>query len=144
MEIRDLVVEETGQFINGVIHDTAVTVDKVTSGHVSSSVVCTHFYLYGKLNVVLNELTVMEQDDYDSEGAASALIETLSRSLGITRSYLAIILRHAAFDGVYASTEQRTAGGGSLNLVYRFSELLGVEADSIKGTWDHAHLLQVR
>ena len=84
------------------------------------------------------------EDDYDSEGAASALIETLSRSLGITRSHLAIILRHAAFDGVYASTEQRTAGGGSLNLVYRFSELLGVEADSITGTWDHAHLLQVR
>ena len=40
----DLVVEETSQFIktlfnNGVIRDIAVTVDKVTSGHVSYSVV---------------------------------------------------------------------------------------------------------
>ena len=44
MEIRDLVVEETSQLIktlfnNGVIRDIAVTVDKVTSGHVSYSVV---------------------------------------------------------------------------------------------------------
>ena len=135
---------DDGREVDDAGNEIAATLDKVTSGHGSYSVVCTHFYLYGKLNVVLNELTVMEQDDYDSEGAASALIETLSRSLGITRSHLAIILRHAAFDGVYASTEQRTAGGGSLNLVYRFSELLGVEADSITGTWDHAHLLQGR
>jgi hypothetical protein len=55
----------------------------------------------------------MEEDDYNSEGAASALIEALVRSLGVTRSRLASMLRHAAYDGVYATSEQRTGGGAA-------------------------------
>ena len=112
-------------------------------GHVSYSVVCTYFFRYGQLNVVLNELTVMEQDDYNSQGAAGALIEALIRSLGITRSQLVRFLRHLAYDGVHATTEQTTGGGGSLNLIHWVAELLGVKEGSITSTWNHSHLLQV-
>ena len=143
-----MISEETKQFFQAVmgddvVKDIAVSVDKVTVGHVSFSVVCTYFFLYGKQHVFLNELAIMEEDDYNSEGAALSLIESLVKTLCITRADLAKILRHLAYDGVYATTEQRTAGGGCLNLIHRVASMLGVESGSITGTWDHGHLLQV-
>lgn len=70
-----MISEETKQFFRAVmgddvVKDIAVSVDKVTVGHVSFSVVCTYFFLYGKQHVFLNELAIMEEDDYNSEGAA--------------------------------------------------------------------------
>ena len=62
-EIRTMIVEETKHFIKKlfcapVIENIAVTLDKVTVGHVSFTVVCTYFFLYGKPNVILNTMHV--------------------------------------------------------------------------------------
>jgi hypothetical protein len=45
--------------------------------------------------------------------------------------------------GVYASPDQRVAGGGCLDLTTMVAEELGLEAGSITGTWDFAHSLQI-
>ena len=86
----------------------------------------------------------MGEEDYNSEGSARALVESVCKTLGITRAKSAKLLRHLAYDGVYATTEQRTGGGGSLNLINWVARELGVEEGSITGTWDHSHLLQVQ
>jgi hypothetical protein len=44
---------------------------------------------------------------------------------------------------VYATPDQRVAGGGCLNLVTMVAEELGLEDGSLTGTWDIAHNLQV-
>ena len=46
-------------------------------------------------------------------------------------------------DGVYASKEQRVAGGGCLDLPAAAAAELGLEEGSLTGTWDHAHNLQI-
>jgi hypothetical protein len=53
------------------------------------------------------------------------------------------LLVHFAYDGVYATKEQRVAGGGSLNLVKFVAVELGLEEGDITGTWDVAHQLQI-
>jgi hypothetical protein len=85
----------------------------------------------------------MTEADYDSEGAAQALVDTQCSTLGITRSRLGKMLRHLAYDGVYATTEQRTGGGGSLNLTKFVARELGLKEGSIAGTWDFSHIFQV-
>ena len=47
------------------------------------------------------------------------------------------------YDGVYASKEQRVAGGGSLDLPAALAAELGLEEDTITGTWDYSHNLQL-
>ena len=56
---------------------------------------------------------------------------------------MAVILVHFAYDGVYATTEERVAGGGSLNLVKFVAEDLGLEEGDLTGTWDVSHQLQI-
>lgn len=48
-----------------------------------------------------------------------------------------------SYDGVYASPDQRVAGGCCLDLTTMVAEELGLEAGSITGTWDFAHGLQI-
>jgi len=48
-----------------------------------------------------------------------------------------------SYDGVYASPDQRVAGGCCLDLTTMVAEELGLEAGSITGTWDFAHSLQI-
>ena len=48
-----------------------------------------------------------------------------------------------SYDGVYASKTQRVGGGGSLDLPAMVAEELGLEEESITGTWDYAHNLQI-
>ena len=48
-----------------------------------------------------------------------------------------------SYDGVYADTEERVAGGGSLSLVEHITELLGLAKGDISGIWDTGHNLQV-
>ena len=149
-EIRELVWEVLSERIKkvfqrgeGVIDHICVSLDKVTTLHTSYTVVCTYYFLYGRIYVFINELCLMDEDDYSSEGCAEALVACLTRTLGITRTRLAVILRHLAYDGVYATKEQRTAGGGYLSLILHVARVLGVAEGSITGTWDVSHLLQV-
>ena len=44
---------------------------------------------------------------------------------------------------MYAGSEERVDGGGSLDLVKMVTEELGLEDGCITGTWDSAHQLQV-
>ena len=71
---------------------------------------------FGKKDLVM-KLLVIKPGEYDSEGTARAVVKELMATLGISRARLAIILLHFAYDGVYATKEERVGGGGSLNLV---------------------------
>ena len=48
-----------------------------------------------------------------------------------------------SYDGVYATPEQRVGGGGCLDLPGAVAAELGLEDNSISGTWDFAHNLQI-
>ena len=85
---------------------------------------------------------VMNEFDFNSEGSGRVVVSTLLSTLGITRSRIIAILRHFSYDGVYATKEQRTSGGGSLNLVNSVCRELGIEG-SMTGSWDMAHLMEV-
>ena len=56
---------------------------------------------------------------------------------------MAVILVTFAYDGVYATTEERVTGGGSLNLVKFVAEDLGLEEGDLRGTWDVSYQLQI-
>ena len=79
----------------------------------------------------------------DSEGTARSVVRALMETLGLTKTRLAGLLRHFCYDGVYATDEQRVAGGGSLNLTKFVAIELGLEVGDITGTWDVAHQLQL-
>ena len=49
----------------------------------------------------------------------------------------------SSYDGVYATSEQRVGGGGSLDLPKVVAEELGIEEGSLTGTWDYSHSLQI-
>ena len=82
-------------------------------------------------------------DEYDSVGFARAVVRDLCENLGVTKTRLAVILLHFAYDGVYATTQQRVDGGGSLNLIHHVASELGLEEGDISGAWDTAHEIQL-
>ena len=51
-----------------------------------------------------NKLMVMKIDEYDSEGAAMAVVNALVGTLGLSRVRLSDILLHFGYNGVYATT----------------------------------------
>lgn len=51
-----------------------------------------------------NKLMVMKIDEYNSEGAARAVVDALVDTLGFSRVRLSDILLHFAFNGVYVTT----------------------------------------
>ena len=93
--------------------------------------------------MVLNKLTILNLDDYDSEGTARMVVDTLISTLGYSRTQLSNTLRHVSYDGVYASPEERVAGGGCLSLVDNVIDVLGLAKGDITGIWDTGHNLQV-
>ena len=88
------------------VEEIAVTLDKVTVQRTSYTVLLTYFFYEGVIHVVLNKLMIMATDEYNSEGTASAVVEALAGTLGISRARLGDILMHFAYDGVYALTGQ--------------------------------------
>ena len=146
-EIRDstfeVVVQKMQKFFRDNIKNITASLDKVRVNHVSYTVLITYFFWDGILHCVLNELTILSLDDYDSQGTARMVVESLTRTLGYSRTQLANVLRHFAYDGVYASPEERVAGGGCLSLVENVTEELGLVRGDISGVWDTGHNLQV-
>lgn len=146
-DIRDsvfeVVTEKMQTFFKEKVDNIAVTLDKVTVFHTSYTVIVTYFFWDGRLHVVLNQLTILKEVDYDSAGTAEMVISTLCSTLGYTRTQLANKLRHFTYDGVYASPEERVAGGGCLSLVNGVTESLGLLPGDISGTWDIGHNIQV-
>ena len=90
--------------------------------------------------MVLNQLTILKGEDYDTMGTAEMVINALRLTLGSTRAELADKLRYFIYDDVYASPEERVSGGGCLSLRDTVTEALGLGKG---GVWDMSHNLQV-
>ena len=150
-KIRDIVFEAVSEKTKkwfsqgggGEIEDIAVTLDKVTVQRISYTCLLTYYFHNGVIYCFLNKLMIIGEDDYDSPGTARAVVEALMETLGLTKTRLSNLLRHFVYDGVYATTEQRVSGGGSLNLIKFVAEELGLDVGDITGTWDIAHQLQL-
>ena len=142
--IFEVVCQKMRDFFHSNIKNIAVSLDKVTIHHTSYTIITTYFFWEGKLHIVANELRVLTLNDYDSEGTAKMVVASLCSTLGYSRTGLAHRLRHCTYDGVYASPEERVAGGGCLSLVDNVTELLGLDKGDITGIWDVGHNLQVR
>ena len=82
---------------------------------VSYTVIITYFFWEGKLHCVLNELTILNLNDYDSQGTARMVVHSLTSTLGYSRTQLANTLSYFVYAGVYASPEERVGGGGCLS-----------------------------
>lgn len=139
----EVVTNKMKHFFVHSINDIAISLDKVTVHHTSYTVVITYFFWDGRLHVILNQLTILTLEDYDADGTARMVVDTLTSTLGYSRTELANRIRHISYDGVYADTEERVAGGGCLNLVENITEQLGLAKGDISGIWDTGHNLQV-
>ena len=117
----------------GGVEEISVTLDKVTIQRKSFTVLLTYFFSNGVIYIFLNKLMQMLVDEYDSVGFARAVVRDLCETLGVTKTRLAVILLHFAYDGVYATTQQRVDGGGSLNLIHHVTSELGLEEGDISG-----------
>ena len=125
------------------VTEFASTLDKVTVQSRSFTVLLSFFFYHGRIHCLLNDLINMDPEDYDSAGTARFISEKLQATLGYTRTKLSEKLLHFSYDGVYATKDQRVAGGGSLDLPGAVSQVLGLEPGHITGTWDFAHNLQI-
>ena len=87
----------------------------------------------------------MEEEHYNAEGTGMLIMDALTKlnTLGLTRSWLANILVHFSYDGVYAIKEQRTSIGGSLDFPNYVSLALILPKNTLIGTWDYSHNLQI-
>ena len=92
-QIRDVVFEVVTEDVKkwfavggrGNINEISVTLDKVTVQRVSYTVLLTYYFFQGKIYIFLNCLMVMDEDEYDSPGTASAVVRNLIETLGVTR-----------------------------------------------------------
>ena len=71
------------------------------------------------------------------------LCVSLMHTLGLLRKKLGMLLKHLTYDGVYASSQERVRGGGSLNLVKHVEVFLNFPSGSISGSWDSGHKIQL-
>ena len=124
------------------IKSFAVTLDKVTAGHVPYTVIMTYYFHGGKIHVLLNRVHPMTSNEYDGEGTAHMVIETLQDTLHLTKQAIAAKCHHFVTDGVYTTDEERLTGGG-LKLVNHFASLLGLQPGDVTGSWDISHLMQL-
>ena len=89
-DIRDSTFEVVSgkmrKFFGDNIKSIAVTLDKVTVHHTSYTLIMTYFFWRGKLHVVLNELNILNLDDYDSEGTARMVVNSLISTLCYRRT----------------------------------------------------------
>jgi hypothetical protein len=74
----EVVSHKMQKFFTDKVKNIAVSLDKVTVHHTSYTVVITYFFWNGKLHVVMNQLTILTLDDYDSVGTARMVVSTLT------------------------------------------------------------------
>ena len=82
-------------------------------------------------------------NEYDGRGSARMLGDVLMNSLNLTKDEVASKFKHGTYDGVYASKQERIAGGGCLSLIEHFAEWCGVGKEHFTGHWDVGHRLQL-
>ena len=145
-ELRKMAFEKLTENIKTMIRDCetlGATLDKVTIGGTSYTVIVTHFFWQGSLRTVLNELYVMTSRDGDGMGVAEMLCLSLMKTLGLTKEELRDKLEHLSYDGVYEQTLHRVRGGGSLSLIDHVADFLDFGLGIITGAWDLGHKIQL-
>ena len=145
-DLREIIFEEVDKRLKKMFSEIGyitVTLDKVTVGHVSYMVILTYFFHDGQIFICLNRLEKLQETDYDGPGTAAMLVKVLRDTTGWSKPQLANRLIHMTYDGVFAETEERVRGGGSLSLRSHVCTELGLEPGSISGDWDAAHNMQL-
>ena len=97
--IKELIYEDLTERIVKIIEeveDIAVTLDKVTIGTKSYTVVITYYFYNGAIHCLLNKLYIMRSKDGDGESTAKFLIMTLMETLRISKAVLSSKLKHIA------------------------------------------------
>ena len=103
-EIKDMIFEELSEKVIEVIKkcsDIAVTLDKVTLGSKSYTVILTYYFFEGTIHCLLNKLYIMSSGECYGDTTADFLVLSLMETLGISKEDLARKLRHLSYDGVY-------------------------------------------
>ena len=137
--IRDLVFVK----LNDKIKEKFQSLDKVTVRLTPFTVLMTYFFFEGRIHAFLNSVHKMMESEYDGPGCAEMVGNLLMSSLGLTKDEVLQKFRHGTYDGVYASNEERVAGGGSLSLMKHFANWCGNPKEFFTGHWDVAHRLQL-
>ena len=131
--VFDILSEKTIDFFNDIKY-ISVSLDKVTVKRTSFTVITTYYFHEGKLHVVLNKLEIMKKkEEFSAEGTAQMVVNTLKETLGFSNTKLAFVLKHFVYDDVYATTEEKIHGGGSLNLTKHIASILGLNESQITG-----------
>ena len=126
------------------LKNISFSLDKVTVSNIPYTVLVTYYFYLGKIYIYLNRIHPMLSTEYDGESTAKFVADDLMMSLGYSRYQLAEKVVHVAYDGVYATPEERSHGGGCLSLTKKFAEHLDLDPDlDFGGSWDLGHLLQL-
>ena len=116
-QVRDITYDSLLQTVSEKLKSVqyaSFSLDKVTVRMVPYTVLVTYFFYDGKLNVYLNAVYPMKSFQYGREETAKFVGQELMRTLNLTRHEVATKFVHSCYDGVYASKEERTRGGGCL------------------------------
>ena len=95
--LRNLVFEKLSDKIKQMVQEVetlGVTLDKVTLGGQSYTVIVTYFFFNGEIKTVLNALFIMSTAHADGQGVAEMLCNTLRSTLGLSLEDLAYKLEH--------------------------------------------------
>ena len=125
------------------VKNACFSLDKVTVRRTPFTVIMTYFFYDGKIHVLLNSVHKMNPEEYSGAGAAEMLGKVLMTSLGLSKEDVAEKFCHGTYDGVYATTQERVRGGGSLNLIHHFAEWCNKPKTALTGHWDVGHQLQL-
>ena len=145
-DIRDMVYKELRKYVANIIRKCnffSVTLDKVTVCGESFTFIVSYFFHQGRIHWLLNSLHLMKSTELDGRGSAKMLVESLIYSLNMTKFEIGKKLHHVTYDGVYAHTDKRIKGGGSLSLVDNLETVLSLSYGTISGTWDSGHKMQL-
>lgn len=145
-EIRNIVYEELSDIARNrlkCIKNASFSLDKVTVKGIPYTVLVTYYFWKGEIHIFLNSIHQMKSTEYSAESTADMVGRDLMTSLGLTREEVGTIFVHAVYDGVYATKEERTKGGGGLSLKNHFAKWCGQDEGKFSGSWDLGHLLQL-
>ena len=96
------------------VYTLGCTVVKVTLGSVSYTVIVKYFFGKGQIMTVLNALCVMSTEYQDGAGTGEMIVNTLMKTLCLSKDDLRNKLEHFSYDGVYELPQHRIIGGGGL------------------------------
>ena len=111
--IRDIVFNKFSETLKDKlksVENACFTLDKVTVRRQPFTVLMTYFFFEGKIHVLLNSVHKMKDSEYDGPGSAEMVGKVLMASLNLSKQEVAQKFRHATYDGVYATRDERVSG----------------------------------